>query len=123
MITAATCQLYANRFTPWSFNIVIEGVDLSGAAVLMHVRQLPDAGGTPLLALNSGVGGEITVSYSAPDTTIAILVPEVDMKALPTPAETGMDLDLHYDIQITPSGGIKEVYFRGTFTVLAGVTQ
>lgn len=122
MITAAILPISGNRFTPFSYSIAMNaGVDWSTATVLMHVRQLPDSTGTPLLTLNSGA--EITLSYSAPNTTIAILVPELDMEALPAAAETGQDLVLYYDMHITPPSGIKEVYFRGTFTVLAGVTQ
>lgn len=124
MITAATLPISGNRFTPLSYVISMNaGADWSTATVLMHVRQLPDQTGTPLLTLNSGAGGEITLSYSAPNTTIAILVPELDMEALPAAAETGQDLTLYYDMHITPPSGVKDVYFRGTFTVLAGVTQ
>jgi len=122
VITAANLPISGNRFTPLSYVIALNaGADWSTATVLMHVRQLPDQIGTPLLTLNSGA--EITLSYSAPNTSITILVPELDMEALPAAAETGQDLVLHYDMHITPPSGTKAVYFRGTFTVLAGVTQ
>lgn len=121
MIEAAVNNLRVNRHTPWRYVIEYNGAaNWSTATVEMHVRQLPDQTGTPLLDLDSGT--EITLSYSAGVTTITILAPEADIEALPAAAEVGQDLTLYYDIQITPPGGIKEVYMRGTFTVLGGVT-
>lgn len=120
MIEAAILDLRANRHTPWKYVIEYAGVDWSTATVEMHVRQLPDQTGTPLLDLDSGA--EITLAYSSGVTTFTILVPESDMEALPAAAEVGQDLTLYYDIQITPPSGIKEVYVRGKFVVVAGVT-
>lgn len=120
MIEAATLDLRANRHTPWKYVIEYPGVNWSTATVLMQVRQLPDQTGTPLLDLASGA--EITNAYASGVTTFTILVPKVDMEALPAAAEVGQDLTLYYDIQITPPSGIKEVYVRGKFVVVAGVT-
>lgn len=120
MIQAAILDLVANRHTPWKYVIEYSGANWSAGTMLMQVRQLPEQTGTPLLDLASGT--EITNAYAGGVTSFTILVPEADMEALPAAAETGQDLVLYYDIQITPPGGIKEVYVRGKFTVLAGVT-
>lgn len=120
MIEAAVSDLRANRHTPFKYVIEYGGADWSSATIEMHVRLLPETTGTPLLDLDSGT--EITSSYSGGVTTITILIPEADMEALPAAAETGQDLTLYYDIQITPPSGIKEVYVRGKFIVVAGVT-
>ncbi len=120
MIEAAVAELRANRHTPWRYKIEYAGVDWSAAVVEMHVRLLPETTGTPLLDLDSGA--EITVAYADGVTSFTFLIPEADMEALPVAAETGQDLTLYYDIQITPPDGIKEVYVRGKFIVLAGVT-
>lgn len=121
MIEAAVIDLRANRFTPWKYVIQYEGANWSTATIEMQVRLKPDTVGTPLLDLDSGT--EITRVFSAGVTTITILIPEADIEALPAAAEVGQDLTLYYDIQITPPGGIKEVYVRGKFIVLAGVTM
>lgn len=120
MIEAATLDLRANRHTPWKWVLEYTGPNWSTATVQMQVRQLPDQTGTPRLDLNSG--SEITLTYASGVNTMTFLVPEADMETLPAAAEIGQDLTLYYDIQITPPGGIKEVYVRGKFIVVAGVT-
>lgn len=120
MIEAAKYDLRVNRHTPFKWVIEYTGADWSSATILMHVRQLPEQSGSPLLTLNSG--GEFTLSYSGGVTTITLLIPEADIEALPAASEVGKDLTLYYDIQITPPDGIKEVYVCGKFIVLAGVT-
>lgn len=121
MITPAIVALAANRFTPWQYIIRFPNLDLTGATFTMHVRQLPDVTGTPLLALETG--SEITAALVGADTYVTIAILEATMTALPAAAEIGENLVLYYDIQITPYGGSKSVYFKGTFTVVAGVTQ
>jgi hypothetical protein len=120
MIEAAVYEMRVNRHTPFKWVLEYAGADWSTATVLMQVRQLPEQSGTALLELNSG--SEFTLAYSSGVTTFTLLIPEADIEALPAAAETGQDLTLYYDVQITPPGGIKEVYVRGKFTVIAGVT-
>jgi len=121
MIYPAIVALTADRFVPWNFVIRFTDIDLTLAAMTMQVRQLPDATGTPLLSLENG--SEITLALVGADTTATISVAEAVMEALPAAPEVGQDLTLYYDIHITPYGGTKGVYFKGTFTVIAGVTQ
>jgi hypothetical protein len=120
MIEAATYDMRANRHTPFKWVLEYAGVDWSTATVLMHGRLEREETGTPLLDLNSGA--EFTLSHADDVPTFTLLIPEADMETLPEAAEVGKDLTLYYDIQITPPGGIKEVYIRGKFIVLAGVT-
>jgi hypothetical protein len=116
----------------------------------MHVRQIPDSTGVPLIALvnanpnaqglsvivtNSTIADhianhrldEVPPGYQSTDnvpvSSITIRINEQAMAALPFPAEIGDDLTLHYDIHITPLGGLKQVFVRGKFIVHAGVTQ
>jgi hypothetical protein len=56
-------------------------------------------------------------------TTLGIRINEVTMEAMPEPVEIGDDLELVYDMHITPSGSYKDLWFGGTFTVRAGSTQ
>lgn len=56
-------------------------------------------------------------------SVLGIRINETTMEAMPEPAEIGDDLPLVYDIHITPSGGNKDLWFGGVFTVRAGSTQ
>lgn len=42
---------------------------------------------------------------------------------IPFPGERGDDTLLHWDTHITPSGGVKQVWFRGEFRVVGGDVQ
>lgn len=143
----ATVPLVGNRWTPFVHEIEYQGDDLTGAAVLMHVRLFYDAPGSPLLSIETGNGIAITYSGTAtvaahiaagrilevPEgmatiddlalTIIEFSIPEASMEALPFPSERGDDATFYYDVHVTPSGGIKQVWFRGTFIVRAGSTQ
>lgn len=113
-----------DRHTPSVKSFLFE-YDLTSATCQMQVRQLPDATGTPLIDLtNAAVGSEgILLTTVSGQTTMTIQINEATIEGLPSAAEVGTDLVLYYDLQITPSGGIKSVWLRGMFTVRAGVTQ
>lgn len=68
-----------------------------------------------------------SLPYASTDNVLlselGLRINETTMEAMPFATEIGDDKKLFYDIQITPSGGVKEVYARGVFTVRAGVTQ
>lgn len=125
MIQAAIANVSANRHTPWIFEILWRNMDLTGAAFQAQIRTLPDAGGGALVDLfEAPLGSQgINAALVGSDTNIVFQIDEATMEALPAAAEIGADLVLYWDVQITPAGAIKEVYFKGTFTVLAGVTQ
>lgn len=56
-------------------------------------------------------------------SSVGLRINETTMEGLPFPAEVGDDALLYWDMHITPSGGIKDKYLGGTFTVRSGVTQ
>jgi len=54
---------------------------------------------------------------------VRLRINETTMEALPLPGERGNDLEYAWDLHVTPSGGIKDKYLGGKFTIRAGVTQ
>lgn len=113
-----------DRHTPSIKSFLFE-YNLTGATCQMQVRQLPDATGIPLIDLTNAAAGSqgISLATVSGQTTMTIQINEAAIEGLPSAAEVGTDLVLYYDLQITPSGGTKGVWLRGTFTVRAGVTQ
>ncbi len=124
MITPATLALTANRHAPFVYAIQINDIDLTGAVLDMHVRLDFGTPGDPLIDLSPQTAGTQGLSkvIAGGNTTLTIQIDEAALEGLPAPAEVGDDLVLAYDLQITPSGGTKAVWFRGSFTVRAGVT-
>lgn len=125
MIQAAIANVSANRHTAWVFEVLWKGMDLTGATFHAQIRTLPDAGGSALVDLtNAALGSQgINATLIGSDTNVVFQIDEATIEALPAAPEIGNDLTLYWDVQIDPVDGIKEVYFKGTFTVLAGVTQ
>lgn len=57
-------------------------------------------------------------------THLTLRINESTMEAMPlADPDANEDLELVYDLHITPSGSSKAVFVRGTFTVRAGSTQ
>ncbi len=54
---------------------------------------------------------------------VGVRINETVMETLPFPAERGTDAVLAWDIHVTPSGQLKQVWAAGPFTILAGTTQ
>ena len=71
----------------------------------------------------SADGGTLDLSTIIQLTQIRIRVDKANVVALPSPQEVSDDLDLVYDLHITPVGGDEDVYASGLFTIVAGVTQ
>lgn len=130
MIRPSTLPLTGGRWVPFRpYEIDIEGVDLTGATFAAQVRLTADTPGTPLVSLTGtaspaeGISVSVDTSGVLPVSTIEIRINESTMEGLPAAAETGDDLELFWDMHITPSGGVKSVWFRGPFIVQAGATQ
>ena len=125
MIEPGTLPLAGNRWTPFIYEIEFQDRDFTGAMLDMHVRLTFDTPGAPLIDLSPAAAGSegLSLAVADGDTTITIQIDEATMEGLPDATEVGDDLVLHYDLHITPSGGTKEVYLRGPFTVRAGATQ
>ncbi|MFS0736924.1 hypothetical protein ABC347_07730 [Sphingomonas sp. 1P06PA] len=108
-----------------------EGFDLTGATLRAQVRLLPDIAGTPLVDLPTVTSASteglrlISVATTGGVTTsiVGIRINETTMEGLPLPDEIGADALLYWDMHVTPSGGLKQRWLAGTFTVRAGVTQ
>lgn len=144
--------LGGDRWTPFVRTLQFEGIDFTGATFALQVRLTPDTPGTPLADLGTvatssaeGVrliyGGTDTVAnhiaagridaapdgYSSGDnltlSLVGIRINETTMEAMPDATELGADAEFAWDILITPSGGLKDRYLYGPFTVRAGVTQ
>jgi len=135
MSAAVNIPIVAEKRVPFDDNIVEIGVDYSGGAAAMQVRQNPGDQGTPLINLGMiGSGSEgLSLTYD-PDyedprtgevvgaTILGIKIAEATMEGLPYSGDRSVPLQLHYDIQVTPSGGTKFVFCEGTFTINPGVT-
>lgn len=76
-----------------------------------------------LKAVPNGYTSASTVILSQ----VGIRINETTMEAMPfggeIGGEIGDDLELYWDLHVTPSGGDKDLYAAGTFTLRAGVTQ
>lgn len=157
---AAEVELIADRWTPFTERLEVQGISLAGATLAAAIRMHPDAPGSPLVALAGGVsaGAEgVRLFYAGTDTVanhlaaarlsvvpedmaggdslaltlIDIRVNEATMEnsaSIPfpgsgAPGERGDDVELHWDMHITPSGGVKQVWFRGPFRVVGGDVQ
>lgn len=67
--------------------------------------------------LGAAAGDNVLLSH------LGIRINESTVEAMPFGTERGDDLPLYWDLHITPSGGIKDKYAGGDFTVRAGVTE
>ena len=138
MIQPGTLPLSGGRFVPFTYEIDVRGMDLTGAALLAHVRLYKNAGGSPLVNLSQvnsaasegvrlisvGVAGGFTTSK------IGIRINETTMEGLPLSSTDPLklhaqkpDVVLAWDMHVTPAGGLKFVLLEGSFTVKGGVTQ
>jgi hypothetical protein len=148
----ANMPISADRWVACIRTLAFIGFDFTGADFLAQVRLTADAIGSPLVNLATvtlstaeGIrliyGGTDTITnhiaagrltavppgYS-PSSSVALSVlglriNETTMEGLPFTNPRGGDEGLVWDMHITPSGGIKDKYCGGTFTVRAGVTQ
>lgn len=126
MIQPGTLPLVGHRWVPFKpYQIQFNDLDLTGATFTMTVRATRDAGSSLISITNSTSPAEgiSIISASASATVIEIRINEATMEALPAAAAVGDDLDLFWDMHITPSGGTKAVYLEGPFTLRGGATQ
>lgn len=132
-------DLVANRWEPFVHVVRFEGVSYAGASFAAEVRDRKDGGfARATLATVGGVGTEgITIVSTAnedidfggdtgvqnvPVTTVSMRINEPTVEAMAVAPEAGDDGVIWWDMQITPSGGVKFRPLEGTFTIKAGVT-
>ena len=141
MPTTGRRDLIANRWEPFVEPIRFVGQDLTGATFIAQVRDRRDGGmlradlATVLDVDDEGItfvsmanedydfGGDVGV-VNVPVTTVSMRIDEDTMEAMDVPlnGEAGEDGTIWWDMQITPSGGVKYRALEGSFTVHAGVT-
>jgi hypothetical protein len=143
--------LGGDRWTPLTRTIRFLRLDFTGAVFKMQVRDRKDGGmlradlGTVVSSSAEGVrliyGGTATVSAhiaagrldEAPDgmagddnlalSLVGIRINESTMEAMTPAAEIGDDATAWWDLHITPSGSLKDLYLHGPFTIRAGATE
>lgn len=78
--------------------------------------------GVPV-AVNPSTG----IAYTSADTValsqLQITITNTTMAGMPPAAETGDDLELAYDLVVTPSGGFGQKRLAGSFIIHATATQ
>ncbi len=129
-----------NDFTGATFGMEIRSIfDASGAALITLAGGVAAGaegvrlayGGTDTIANHitagrlSEVPGGFASSTSVALSDVSIRVNELSMEdvaKVPYPSERGDNTVLAYDLHITPSGGVKDVYARGQFIVRPGAT-
>lgn len=142
MPTTGRRDLVANRWEPFVHVFRFEGQDLTGATLAAEVRDRRDGGfqraslGTVGSVASEGFklvsvededidfGGSVGV-VSVPVSTVSMRINEATMEAMDIASdsgEAGDDGEAWWDMQITPSSGVKYRALEGTFTVHAGVT-
>jgi hypothetical protein len=153
----AVVDILADRWVACIRYLSFIGIDLTGATFVAQVRQVGDAGGSPLvdLATTTSTSAEgIRLYYAGTDTIanhitagrldeipagyasgtsvalswVRVRINETTMEALPFPdqighGDRGDSVNLAWDMHITPSGGTKDKYVGGGFTVRAGATE
>lgn len=130
MPSTGQLNLAANRWEPFVYTIDFEGLDLTGATFAMQVRDRKDGGFVRAdLSTVTSVGTEgvtlagVTTADGLTTSSISIRINEPTMEAMGVAREIGADGVVWWDMQITPSGGVKYRALEGTFTVKAGVTN
>jgi hypothetical protein len=132
---AAELPISAFKRVPFVDDIAILGPDHRTSAFLMHIRNRQGDTGAPLVTLATASAGTqgISCTYNAayiyndegdtaPASLIAINISEATLEGLAPSNPTNAPVVLHYDLHVTPSGGVKRVEMYGTFTIYPGVT-
>ena len=113
------------RSNPLDETIIINGIDLTGAAFLLEVRDRRDGGAlratltTQVSAVEGVYLSSVETVEGVPVSTLQIRFDEATMEAMPLPTEVGDDLTIVWGMHITPSGGTKFMAFDGPFTIKA----
>jgi hypothetical protein len=127
LFEAVPAPIEAWRTNPHVEVINITGLDWTGAAFRLEVRDRRD-GGQIRATLNEvgsptteGVYLSVATVDGVPVSTLSVRFNEATMEAMPAAPEPGDDAELYWGMHITPSGGVKFMAFDGPFTVKASV--
>jgi hypothetical protein len=134
---SARFNIPIDKRTPFKDDFIFVGQNWTGAAFLMHLRNLSGDTGMPIVALASAAAGVQGVSavynpaYSyvldgvattEPATIITIQIDELTLEAIPLATPADKDLTLSYDLHVTPTGGLKERELFGNIILTPGTT-
>ena len=129
MFPTARYDQRAGRYVPYTDYLEIEGYDFTGATVKAQVRDRKNGGqvradlAQVTTAAAEGIRiDDVVVTEGVPTTRIAWRVNETTMEAMPE-TDPGADVELWFDIHLTPIGELKFVLLGGRFLVEAGVTS
>jgi hypothetical protein len=143
--------LDGDRWTPFVRTLQFEGIDFTGATFAMQVRDRKDGGAlrADLETVDSGSSEGVRLIYGGTATVdehieadrideipqgmsgdddltlslVGIRINESTMEAMTPATEIGADATAYWDLHVTPSGGLKDLYLFGPFTIRAGVTE
>lgn len=143
--------LAGDRWTPFTRTLQFEGVDFTAAIFAMQVRDRKDGGAlrADLATVGSASAEGVRLIYGGTDTVaghiaagriddvpegmstsdslilslVGIRINESTMEAMTPATEVGDDAVAYWDLHVTPSGGLKDLYLYGPFTIRAGATE
>ena len=123
----------ANRFAPHTDYLDFEGFDWPDADLKLQIRDSKNGGAIRVdLAKVASAASEgvridsVTTVDGVTTTRIAWRINETTLEAISAEAlglEPDADVNLFFDLHVTPVGELKFVPVEGTFTVKAGVTE
>lgn len=142
-MAAPTVDLVADKRVPFvdedGATWVFIAEDWDDAAFSMQIRHLPGDTGAPLISLANASAGSQGISctfddsyvYTDPwlkeDVTaeaslVLVQINEATLEALSLGTPYDQPVCLHYDLHVTPSGGVKRIAAQGKFIINPGVT-
>lgn len=95
--------------------------DFSGATAVMQVRQYGAQAGDGLIELPE-TSLELTEGVLVGEGNLTVFIEEATLATLPMGA-AGAAVSFVYDLKVTLSGSVAEVWSFGTLTVTPGVTD
>ena len=122
MIQPGQLPLSRGRYVPFSFEIDVQGLDLTGATLMAQVRLTSDAPGDPT-AIFAITSPAVATTAGLTTSSIALSLTQAQMEAMPAAAEVGSPLALAWDLIVAPSSGNRYVLLAGSFTIQPGVTR
>jgi hypothetical protein len=130
-MTPGTFNLRADRGKQLLRQFTVTGLDLTSATFRAAVRAYPDAPGDPIIALPLVTNTDNGMKFVSVETVGGVPVSLIQMQisaatmalaSYPagkagTPGDPVVFWLGNWDLNITPSSGIEEVYLRGAFQV------
>ena len=135
-MTPGTYNLRADRGKALLRQFTVTGLDLTSATFRASVRAYPGASGDPIIALPLVTNTDNGMKFVSVETVEGVPVSLIQMQisaatmalaSYPagkagTPGDPVVSWVGNWDLDITPVGGIEEVYLRGAFQVDGVVT-